>query len=360
MLSTLPSESKEFAGVSQAQALLVTFEVVQCAGIPIWNSGAGPLIFLMPMSKKIEERIRQLRQLRTVAASEESDSILLKALQDKSGVLVAEAAKTVGESHRPQWIPDLLSAYARMFDTPVRTDPKCFAKTAILKALTALDYEESAPFIKGSTHIQMEPVFGGQEDSAPPLRACAILALVQCTDLTRPEILRRLVDALADKSDTVRVEAVRALEQMNGDEASLVLRLKAHDGDSRSAVLGQVFDSIIQLEQDRGVQFVAQFLNSPNPETRDEAALALGACRRPEAIRFLMAAWQASRDSLVLRALSSSREESALKFLLDLVRDGVTRDSAAAREALSLHSDSPEIQARLEQAEKDRPDGFCR
>jgi HEAT repeat protein len=217
-----------------------------------------------------------------------------------------------------------------------------------------MDYEETAPFLRASTYVQMEPVWGGSEDSAGPLRACAVLALVQCTDLTRGEILRHLVDALADESDTVRVEAARAIEQMNGEEAALLLRVKAHAGDTRSAVIGQVFDSILALERDRAVDFVAQFLESANEEVRDEAALSLGASRLSGAVRILIDAWQGSQDSLFLRALSSSRDETALTFLLGLVREGITRDAAAALEALKIHADSPEIQTRVDQARMER------
>src|SRR5688572_30117548 len=155
----------------------------------------------------------------------------------------------------------------------------------------------------------MEPVYGGQEDSAVHLRANAVLALVQCADLPRPEILRCLVDALVDKSDTVRVEAVRALEQMNGDEAGVLLRLKAHAGDKRAAVIGQVFDSLLTLERDRAVEFVVRFMKSTDPETRDEAALALGASRLTSAVEKLIEVWKESRGRefgpVVLRALSS-------------------------------------------------------
>ena len=236
----------------------------------------------------------------------------------------------------------------------MKTDPKCWAKTAIVKALSSMDYSESPPFLRGARHIQMEPVWGGQEDAAMHLRANAVLALVACTDLTRPEILRHLVDALADDLDTVRVEAVRALQQMNGEESCLALRVKAHAGDRRPIVLGQVFDSILQLEGERAVTFVAGFLKSSNEEIRDEAALALGGSRLPSAVKVLIQTWSESRrdefGQILLRAISSSRDETAFAFLLDLVKEGSSRDSASALEALRLHSDSPEIQQRINDA----------
>jgi len=307
---------------------------------------------------KFEDRLEQLRQLREGEPGADIDATLRKALNDRSNLIVAEAAKTVTHLHRAALVEDLLSAFERLFDNPVKTDPKCWGKTAIVKALTSLDYGESRPFLRGSRHVQMEPVWGGQEDAAIHLRANAVLALVACTDLTRPEILRHLVDALADDSDTVRVEAVRALEQMNGEESCLVLRVKAHAGDRRSVVLGQVFDSILQLEGDRAVSFVAGFIKSSNDEVRDEAALSLGGSRLATAVGVLIEVWDKSPrsefGSVLLRAISSSRDETALAFLLNLVKEGSSRDSASALDALHLHSDSPEIRDRVERAKQAR------
>jgi HEAT repeat protein len=309
------------------------------------------------MARTTEERIEELKRLRSGPA-EAADPFLRKALQDKSNLVIAEAAKQIAELQRSVLIPDLLDAFGRLLDDPVKSDPKCWGKTAVIKALTVLEYGESAPFRRAAAHIQMEPVYGGQEDSATHLRAHAVLALVQCTDVVRPEVLRYLVDALADPSDTVRIEAIRSLEQMNGDEAIVLLRLKAYVGDKRSSVVGQVFDSLLVMERERAVDFVARFLRSPEEETRDEAALSLGASRLPSAIPRLIAAWKESRSrefsSVLLRALSSSRDEAALDFLVGLVREGLSRDANAAVEALALHADSAEIQERVERARRER------
>jgi len=310
----------------------------------------------MPMARKTEDRLAELKQLRTCSA-EEAEPVLRKALADKSNLVVAEAARISTDLRRSDLIPDLVAALARLFENPVKSDPKCWGKTALVKALTVLEYSESAPFLRSVSHVQMEPVWADQEDSAMHLRAHALLALVQCSDLSRTEVFRHVVDALADESDTVRIEAVRTLEQMNGDEAGLLLRLKAYAGDGRSAVTGQVFDSLLALEREKSVKFVAQFLESEDPEVRDEAALSLGASRLPIAVALLIETWKnpQTRDAVLLRAVSSSRDETALSFLLDVVRNGISRDSAAALEALALHKDSPEIQARVEEAKRRLP-----
>ncbi len=306
---------------------------------------------------KFDERLDRLKQFRSGSLDDAAIALIRKSLGDRSNLIVAEAAKAIGGQGLNALIPELLSAFARLFENPVKTDPKCWGKLAIIQALTQLDYSESPPFLRGAHHIQMEPVWGGQEDFAPQLRATCVLGLVQCADLGRNGILRELVDAVADPADPVRLEAVRAITQMNGDEGALLLRLKARLGDRRPVVTGNVFDAMLALEGVRIVPFVSGYLRSSDVEVRDEAVFALGSSRLADAIKALIDTWNESSDrefrDLILRALGSSRQPPAVDFLLALVRSGSSRDAAAAVEALKLN-DSDEIQALIEQARKQR------
>jgi HEAT repeat protein len=311
------------------------------------------------MSKtKFEARLEQLRQLRSRTVDDEVVTMLRKALRDRANLIVAEGAKAAGELRASSLIPDLLAAFERLFEDPVKTDQRCWGKLAIVKALTHFEYEESPPFLRGARHVQMEPVYGGQEDTAVQLRSTSILGMVQCTDLTRAEVLRHLVDALTDDADPVRIEAVRAIEQMNGEEGKLLLRLKARIGDRRPIVIGQVFDSLLNLAAREGLAFVAEYLKSSEVEIRDEAALALGASRMADAVKVLIDAWHDTRDrefgGVLLRALSSSRQEPAIDFLLQVVRTGSAREMTQALDALKLHEKSPDIQALVEKAKQER------
>jgi hypothetical protein len=60
----------------------------------------------------------------------------------------------------------------------------------------------------------------------------------------------------------------------------------------------------------------------------------------------------ASREfkTVLLRALSSSRDDVAIDFLLALIRKGSPAECNAAIEALSLHKDSEDIQTRIKAA----------
>jgi len=307
--------------------------------------------------RKVEEEIEQLSLLRE-APPAEALAALRKALRDRVNLMVAKAAKIAAERRFVELIPDLLRAFDRFFEDAAKRDPQCWGKNAIAAALKDLEHGESAAFLRGARHIQMEPVWGGQEDTAQTLRGICLLALVACVDISRSDVLRCVVDTLVERSQTIRLDAVRALAQMGGDEAALVLRLKAHVGDEEPAVTGQVFDALLALDGAQAIPLLGALLNTNEPTTREEAALALGGSRLPAAIDCLREAWGATRDQqfreVLLRALSASRQEQALDFLLSLVRDGRLRDAEAALAALALHRDSEPVRKQAEAAANSR------
>jgi HEAT repeat protein len=306
--------------------------------------------------RDVEAVVRRIGLLRDVTHAE-AVAELRKALLDRVNLVVAKAAKVIAERQLPEMIPELLAAFDRLFVDPVDRDTQCWAKNAIARALTELDYRESAPFLRGRQHVQMEAVWGGRQDTAQTLRSICLLGLASCNDITRAKILRLLVDSMADEAQVVRVEAVRAVAEMDGEEAVLLLRLKARMGDSEPPVIGQVFDSLLRVERDAALPLVAEFLDGPD-DVREEAALALGSSRMSGAVEKLLQALPRARDpyfrKTILRALSASRQESALQFLFGLIREGIRADMDAALEALELHRESAEIRAATEAAVKDR------
>ncbi|HEY7392884.1 MAG TPA: hypothetical protein VH640_30465 [Bryobacteraceae bacterium] len=301
---------------------------------------------------KVEQRLDALSRLRD-APAEEAVAELRKALADRVNVVVAKAAKIAADRQFQALTPDLLQAYERLFEDAVKRDPQCWGKTALARALKDLGYSESAPFLRGLEQKQMEPVWGGEVDTAENLRGACLLALPQCPDLERGEALRRFVDGLTEKSPAIRQEAARGLGQMAGDEGALLLRLKARVGDESPQVIGQVFDSLLAIEGESALRFVANFLPVGN-EAAEEAALALGSTRLEGAFEILRKAWTAARDpqfrAVLLRAASISRLEAAIGWLVEMVRSGRKTEAESAIEALALHASSEEIRRRVESA----------
>ena len=289
--------------------------------------------------RNIEEQLGQLNRVRE-AGRAEAAAALRKALTDRVNLVVAKAANLAADLDLRDLIPNLLRAFDRLMEDAVKRDPQCWGKNAVAKALKQLEHRESPAFLRGARHVQMEPVWGGQEDTAAPLRGVCLLALVACTDLPRQEILRHLVNAIAETAAPVRVDAARALGEMGGDDSVLLLRLKLRMGDPEPGVTGQAFESLLQLERVQALPFVKEFLDSAGGDTACEAALALGSSRLPGAVELLLEAWSralgAEYRQALLRALSISRQPEAIEFLVKLAAQGRAQDAADARAALAL------------------------
>ena len=88
------------------------------------------------------------------------------ALRDKSNLIVAAAVTIAGDQKHADLTSDLEAAFERFLVEPEKTDKLYRAKVAIIQGLDKLEHEQPAIFLPTSKHVQFEPVWGGQEDSA--------------------------------------------------------------------------------------------------------------------------------------------------------------------------------------------------
>lgn len=316
-------------------------------------------------SRKIEQQLESLSALKSSMQStgdmEQAMATLRKALKDRVNLVVAKAAALAALLGLNALIPDLSAAFELSLEKGAERDAQCWAKNALAKALKDLGHDDSAVFVRGLKHVQMEPVWGSHVDTAGTLRSICVLALLQCADLTREDKLWHQMRALTDAETLVRLEAVRALEEMDGREAALLLRLKARMGDKEANITGQALASLLSIEQDSAVAFAAEFLDVNDEAVQAEAALALGISRRPSAIQALIEHWHQSKGingEAILNGISASRQQMAFDFLLKIVREGRKREALVALEALALHRDSPEICERIAAAAASRGEAF--
>lgn len=310
----------------------------------------------MPGGKEAFER--KLEALASLRASSPDAAVepLRKALKDRSNYLVSKAAASVGELRLTALIPDLLRSFDRFMLDPAKTDPQCWAKNAIVKALKDLNHDDPAVFLRGVGHVQMEAVWGTSVDTALTLRGACALALVACT-LDRQSILTRLVDLLADETP-VRSDAIRAMGQLPGPDTVLLLRLKALLGDREPGVTGLCFDVLLQISAAGSVPFVARFLAAKNPDVRVEAAAALAASRESQAIEALKECFAGLVDPAlkitILQSLAGSPQVSAAEFLLSVVEQGSSEHAALAVESLAKSRFHQEFHDRAESATRRR------
>jgi hypothetical protein len=300
---------------------------------------------------RVEQQLEHLRGLRLLGPSEPVIAALRKALHDRVNVIVAKAAAISAELQLQALLPDLLQAFERLFDKPVDSDPQCWGKNALAKALKDLGHAESAPFLRGLRYIQMEPAWERPVDTANVLRGTCALALVQSTDITRQETILHLIDALTEREPTVRRDATLAIEQIGGHEPLSLLRMKARVGDAESEVTGQVFESLLRLDPGSSTPFVGGLSRKQGrPGSRGSGARV----RSASAFELLKEAWKKSKDRalgpVLLGALSASRLDDALEFLFAVVRDGRQAEREDALRALEIHRESEDIRRRTEEA----------
>ncbi len=319
----------------------------------------------MPGKRKFEEQLAALDALRQLPPATAIEP-LRKALTNRNNFIVAKAADLIRSFNLSQLIPELLTAFDRFFDDPVKTDPQCWAKNAISRALATFEHQDAAVFLRGMKHIQPEPSYGGASDSAGTLRATCALALVQCRSLPEPDLLKHLVELLADKDKSVRAEVVRAIEHVGSPSAALLLRLRAilgsepdsrslnKDPDEEPEVLGACYSGILRIEGTSAITWVSRFLNS-SEDLAAEAALAIAGTHSPQGFEVLRDRLAEEPDpwysSVLVSAIALTRQDAALEFLLDLVRTE-SLHAEAAIEAILRALPSDETKKRLEELVK--------
>jgi HEAT repeat protein len=280
----------------------------------------------------LEETFLALRRVRQAPEAEESRRELRAVIEGEGSHAVARAATLVGELGLGPLAPDLVAAFPRFFDDPVRADPGCAAKTAIVEALRRLEQDERALYRRAAAHVQMEPVFGGRVDTAVDLRGASALALAESAG---GDVLVDLANLLADPEAPVRVSAARAVA-VHGREGGIpLLHLKALAGDAEPRVVSECLLSLLRLDPGNALPFVASFFDRGDTAA-EAAAVALGESRQAEALP-LLRGWldHASRRGLArvaLLSIASLRRDDAVDLLLSLASD---EPGPLAREALS-------------------------
>jgi len=299
-----------------------------------------------------EKKLEILGTLDSAMDRAEQSAAIEPYLVDKHFRVVAKAATLAGERALPDLTPDLLTAYARFLEDPVKRDPNCIAKGAIARALVNLGCDDVDFYLAGIRYTQLEPVWGGSADSAIDVRCSCALGLVN-TRYSRA--IQELTTLLNDTEARARAGAARAISCGSPREAEAVLRLKVLVGDAESEVIGECFTGLMSIAPLECLPFVAEHLASENEGVRDYAALALGESRNPKVVDHLRVAWDACGPFgefpvVLIRAAALNRTEAAFDWLVSIIETGADRHSAAAVEALSVYERNTKLTERVKQA----------
>ena len=192
--------------------------------------------------------------------------------------IAAKAARLAEDALLYELVPKMLDAYSRFLDKPLKTDPSCYAKKAIARALVALDCNDTEFYRRGLQYRQLEPVWGGTADTAVDVRTSCAMGLV-ASGYSRA--LVELTALLHDTDAAARVGAVRAIACGNPREAELLLRSKVLGGDAEPQVLGECFSGLL----DRRARRIDRFGGGLSHAPRRGRARARGARARRVAAR---------------------------------------------------------------------------
>jgi HEAT repeat protein len=307
-----------------------------------------------------EAPLAALAALEPTSERSAQNALIGASLSHRHFRVVAKAASLAGQRGLREQVPQLLAAYPRFLDNPVKQDPHCLAKQAIARALVELDASDVTFFLAGIRYRQLEPAWGGPmasqrsepNDSAVDVRCSCAMGLV-ATGYSRA--IPELTELLADPEWRVRAGAARAISCGRPGEAEAVLRLKAQMGDAEAEVLGECFTGLLSVAADECVAFVAGFLSSGRGSVPDYAALALGESRHPAAVEHLRTAWRESSRAgglraVLIRAAGLHRSPSAFDWLLEIIDRGEQADAEVAVEALSVYARDARLGERLQAA----------
>jgi HEAT repeat protein len=299
----------------------------------------------------VEEKLAALRVLRDQPPSTGLVEELRRKLADRSNLVVAAAATLAGDRRLAELSSAMESAFDRFLDDPVKNDKLCRAKLAIVRALDEMEHDGAGCFLKAVAHVQMEPVWGGQEDSAGPLRAAGILALAR---LNHHDLLPLLVDLLVDPEKDVRIAAAQALGYHVSEAALLLLRFKTRVGDQDPEVISECLHGLLIASPEPNLEFVSSFLHSEVVSLRGAAILALGKSRLPQALDLLTDCWRnAPPVELryeILLSIAMLRLPAAIDFLLDLIATEREPSASLALSALIIHRHDPRLFERVAEA----------
>jgi HEAT repeat protein len=309
----------------------------------------------MPVHRSFERELAQLEALTGQAPDADGIERVRRALASENNYLVAKAAGIAADHAVKPLLPEVLSSFDRFFVDPVKNDPQCWAKNALAKALVKLECRDATIYLRGLRHTQEEPVWGGHSDTAGALRGTCTHALVACGELSDTALLNILLEPLLDQDKTVRVEAARAIGQVGGVSATLLLKLRVLLRKEEPEVLGACFSALLGMEHNDklgAISLVSDFLDD-GEEAAAEAAYALAETHEPAALSALIDRRRKGAEpwfgSVLDQAIVLSRLPEGMDFLLGVIEKDA-RLAASALEAISRVHNSPEVRARVAQS----------
>ncbi len=304
------------------------------------------------MAKRLttEDALAALPRLREIASDDELAAQLRPLLRHRSNYVIAKAAALAEARGLAELAPELAESYFYFMTDPVKRDPGCSAKLAIVNALSRFHEPVHDLFLAGIRHRQPEPSFGPPIDTAATLRALCGRALIA---FGHPDAFRWHAVLLADPEPMTRTMAVETLAGVPDERAELLLRSKiARESDrARDPERGvefDAFDALMKIAPENSFNFVTRYLDDADADRVRAAALAIGASHHEDVFATLVKYWRRGGGDvqpLLALPISIVRSEESFRFLLDQLSSAGEPVAAAIIEALALFREDPERKA---------------
>lgn len=305
----------------------------------------------MAKRDRLEEALKKLSETRRDPTSKEHQQRLRSALTRKNGVVVGLAAEIVREYELYELLDLLPPAFDTLMSSPVKRDPQCQGKLALATAMYQMDCSTLEPYWRGLFHVQMEPVWGGHQDTAGELRARCAIALMDAGDADAWE---PVTEMLLDLEANARMGAARAIGRSGRSDIGVpVLRLKIRFGDPSTPVLTACLCGLLELSGEQALDYVVQFLSKNDQHQREAALLALGESRLDAALKPLVAFCETAMSSdrhVGFMAISMLRTEAAWSALIDIIKHGTFAAARDALRALAIYHHDHRVRERVEAA----------
>jgi HEAT repeat protein len=308
---------------------------------------------MSPIRPRPEEaKLDALNALESVTDRAALNEAIGKALQDKHQRVVGKAALLAGERQLAERIPDLLAAYARFLQEPIKRDPGCIAKKAIVRALVALECRDTQFYLDGVRYVQREPAYGTPVDTGVEVRGNCAIGLVNSGYV---RAVPELTALLNDPEPRAREAAVQAISCGYPREAEALLRFKVLVGDEQPEVLSECFTALLAIAPEECMAFVAANLFHEDDAVRDFAALALGESRHPQALKFLRERYEGvfvkdGMRAVLIRAAAVHRTDAAFDWLISIIEAGPKKQAEVAADALSVYERNARLVERVKTA----------
>lgn len=305
-----------------------------------------------------EQALERLSALRSGTGTPSSVAHELKGfLRNRSNLVVARAARIIGELRLTELIPEIVAAFQRLMENSPKLDKGCAATTEIMGALHEMDYSEPEVYLTGIHHVQMEGSFGPPVDVAAKLRAMSALGLAR----TRyRHALDEIVSLLVDSWPRARVGAVRALASNGGEAGALLLKLKVLSGETEPDVLAECFSGLLEIAPERSLPLVAKYVDAEEAAVAEAALLAIGSSHLPQAFPLLKEKWLSgvsiSLHRIMLLSIAMVRSEEAIAFLIAVLETCRAQTANDVLTALAIFRENEKVRTSVEAAVSRRND----